>query len=173
MAGVSVLEWSVAGMNDLAAQMPGTGAWDRPGAAAVIDDMVWQVTLVDATMVRYYPEVYDMVLAGQPAAERRRIEGTLAGLRFVRNRMRRADFAGRPAGGTGPVTDWAWQPVSEPALASLPLVGRSWEMTRYQAYQQFVAGRPVGDVTGRATAFLSQAAAEVPADAGVRAPAGP
>lgn len=166
-----MLEWSVAGMNDLAAQMPGTGAWDRPGAAAVIDDMVWQVTLVDATMVRYYPEVYDVVLAGQPAAERRRIEGTLAGLRFVRNRMRRADFAGRPAG-TGPVTDWAWQPVSEPALASLPLVGRSWEMTRYQAYQQFVAGRPVGDVIGRATAFLSQAAAEVPADAGVRASAG-
>ncbi|MGH3159200.1 MAG: hypothetical protein ACRDNF_21865 [Streptosporangiaceae bacterium] len=36
-------------------------------------------TIVDATLVRYYPDAYDGVLAGRSAQERRLIEDTLAG----------------------------------------------------------------------------------------------
>jgi hypothetical protein len=58
-------------------------------------EAVWQVTIVDATLVRYHHEAYDAVLAGQPVPERRVTEGTMAGLRFVRNQLARA--AGRDA----------------------------------------------------------------------------
>ena len=60
---------------------------DRPHAFAVISEAVWWVTMVDATLVRYHPDAYDAVLAGHEAAERRAIEGTFGGLRFVRNQM--------------------------------------------------------------------------------------
>jgi hypothetical protein len=39
---------------------------DGPPALAVIAEVVWRVTIVDATLVRYYPDLYDDVLAGQP-----------------------------------------------------------------------------------------------------------
>ena len=48
---------------------------------------MWWVTLVDATLVRYHPDVYDAVLEGHGEAERGVIEGTFGGLRFVRNWM--------------------------------------------------------------------------------------
>jgi hypothetical protein len=176
---VSALAWSATAMKDMARRLPGISAGDRLRAMAVIGELVWQVTIVDATLVRYHPEVYDGVLARQSVAERRRIEGTLGGLRFVRNRLRdeaaQADFAGWPGGGSGrggPVADWAWQPVPEPALASLPPRGRAWEMARYHAYQDFLAGRAVGEAFGRAAAFLSLAASSVPAATEMSADAG-
>ncbi len=61
-------------------------AWE-PRALTVIGEEVWWVTIVDATLVRHHPDAYDGVLAGQFPAERRLIEGVLAGLRFVRNRI--------------------------------------------------------------------------------------
>ena len=54
----------------------------------MVSEAVWQVTIVDATLIRYYPDVYDAVLARRSPPQRRLIEGTMAGLRFVRNRMR-------------------------------------------------------------------------------------
>ena len=36
---------------------------DLPQALAVISEAVWWVTMVDATVVRYYPDAYDRVLA--------------------------------------------------------------------------------------------------------------
>jgi hypothetical protein len=175
---VSALAWSVVAMDDMTRRLPLVCADDRPRALAVIGEMVWQVTIVDATLVRYYPDLYDGVLAEQPRAERRRIEGTLSGLRFVRNRLRDQaayrDFVswpGGPGSGGGPVTAWDWQPVPAPALESLPPSGRSWEMARYGDYRDFLARRAVGETFARATAFLSLAASATPAVADITAAA--
>jgi hypothetical protein len=175
---VSALAWSVIAMDDMARRLPQVCAGDRPRALAVIGEVVWQVTIVDATLVRYYPDLYDGVLAEQSQAERRRIEGTLSGLRFVRNRLRDkaayGDFVSWPGGsgsGGGPVTAWVWQPVPEPALEALPPSGRAWETTRYGDYRDFLACRAVGETFGRATAFLGLAASATPAVAGVSASA--
>jgi hypothetical protein len=62
-------------------------AWDAGQAAAADSEAVWWVTVVDAPLVRYHPGAYDAVLAMKEAGERRAVEGTLAGLRFVRNQM--------------------------------------------------------------------------------------
>jgi hypothetical protein len=80
------------------------------------------VTIVDATLVRHHPAAYDDILAGQPAAERRLIETTLAGLRFVRNQMGQhldpADFIcpgpGRPGRDKDRIAAWTWKSLPEP-----------------------------------------------------------
>lgn len=177
-AEVSALRWSIAAMSDTAGRLAEAGSWDRRQALAVIAEAVWRVTIVDATLVRYHPEAYDGVLAGLVPAERRLIEESLAGLRFVRNRIGRdgdiAQFVepaalGRGAG-EGGVAGWAWKPVPEPAPA-LPRRARAWELTRYDGYRAALAGRAVGAVFGRAVAFLQRAAADaaVGTDAGVPA----
>jgi len=173
--GASALQWSITAMNETAQRLPAAGAWDQPRAFAVIGETVWQVTIVDATLVRYYPDDYDAVLAGQAADERRRIEGAMAGLRYVRNRMRHetdhADFIcpqPGPAAAAG-ITAWTWKSVPEPPMAALLPRGRAWELTRYRAYQSHLAGRAVGEVFGRATTFLRLTAAR--AAAGISAPA--
>src|SRR5439155_1628768 len=83
----------------------------------------------------------DAVLAGQTAAERQLTEGTLAGLRFVRNQIGdEADLAefvepgdsGQGAG-NGHITSWTWKPTPEPVVALLPRRGRAWEMARCRA----------------------------------------
>ena len=161
---VSALAWSAQAMAGMTRELPSVPAGDRPRALAAIGEVVWQVTIVDATLVRYYPEAYDGVLAGLPRADRRGIEGTLSGLRFVRNRLRHhaADLVAWPEGahpGGGPAAAWVWQPVPEPSLESLPPGGRLWETTRYRDYQDFLARRPVGETLGPVTDFLALAAA--------------
>ena len=169
-AGASALVWSITAMSETAERLARAREWDRPGAFAVIGEAVWRVTIVDATLVRYHPQAYDAVMAGQAPAQRQLTEGTLAGLRFVRNRI--GDHAGLaeflepsqpgPGAGEGRITEWTWRPVPEPALASLSPRGQAWEMTRYRAYQAHLAGHTIGEVFGRATAFLKQAAAKAP-----------
>jgi hypothetical protein len=178
-AGTNALQWSITAMSDTTDRLLKVAAWDRPRAFAVIGEAVWWVTIVDATLVRHHLDAYDRVMAGQPPAERQRTEGTLAGLRFVRNRIGgQADLAefiepsqtGQDSR-EGPITGWTWKPVPEPALASLPPRGRAWEKTRYRAYQAQLAGRTIGETFGRTAAFLKQAAANAPAitDTGVQA----
>ena len=180
--GASALQWSITAMNEAAQRLPVAGAWDQPRAFAVIGETVWQVTIVDATLVRYYPDAYDAVLASQAGTGRQRVEGTMGGLRFVRNRMRHeadhADFicprvgpAGRAGLDDGPITAWTWKPVPEPPMAALLPRGRAWELTRYQDYQAYLAGRPVGEAFDRATAFLRQTAAHAAAAAEIITPA--
>ena len=167
---VSALAWSITAMRDATERLPRVRARDRPRAFAVIGEAVWWVTIVDGTLVRHHPEAYDGVLAGQTPAERRLIEGTLAGLRFVRNRIgHEADLAEfiepsapGPGAGDGRVTAWTWKSVPEPALASLPPRGQAWEITRYRAYQAQLAGHTIGEIFGRATEFLKLAAANAP-----------
>jgi hypothetical protein len=177
LAEVNALQWSITAMSDTTGRLPRIRASDRRRAFTVIGEAVWWVTIVDGTLVRYHPEAYDRVLAGQPAAERRLIEETLAGLRYVRNRMGHdvdhVDFirpeATPPGGGAGRITDWRWNCLPEPAFASLSPRGQAWEMTRYQAYQARLAGRAVGETFERAAAFLRLAAARATATAPVSA----
>jgi hypothetical protein len=98
----------------------------------VIGEAVWWVTIVDATLVRHHPDVYDSALAGHAPAVRQLIEGTLAGLRFVRNRMGNqvdyVDFihpaACRPGADDDRITAWTWNPVPEPTVRVGPFQPR-------------------------------------------------
>ena len=169
-AEVSALDWSITAMRDATGRLLRVRAWDRPRAFAVIGEAVWWVTIVDGTLLRYDPDAYDGVLAGHGLAERRLIEGTFAGLRFVRNQMGQdvdhVDFihpeVSRSGQGDGRITAWTWKSVPEPTLASLPPRGQAWEMTRYRAYEAQLAGHPVGEIFGRAAAFLKLVAAKAP-----------
>ena len=117
-------------------------------------------------------------MAGQAPAERQLAEGTLAGLRYVRNRIGdEADLAefikpgaSGPDSGNGHITGWTWKPVPEPKLASRPSHGQPWEVARHRAYQARLAGHTIGETFARATAFLKLAVADAPAltDAGAR-----
>jgi hypothetical protein len=160
--GRNALGWSVTAMRDTAGLLAGL-AGDGSRAFAVIGEMVWWVTIVDATLVRHHPDAYDGVLAGTGPVRRREIEGTLGGLRFVRNRMRGDAGCGdlidpAPGGDDGLAAAWRWRPAAEPPLGSLPPRGRAWELSRHQAYQAHVAGRGIGETFEVVTAFLEAAA---------------
>ena len=83
----SALGWALVAMRDTTDRLGKVRASDRAQAFAVIGEAVWWVTIVDATLVRYYPDEYDGALAGLPGWQRRVTEATFGGLRFVRNRM--------------------------------------------------------------------------------------
>jgi len=180
-AEVNALQWSITAMSDTIQRLARVRAADQPRAFAVVSEAVWWVTIVDATLIRHHPETYDAVLAARTAPERRLIEGTLAGLRFVRNRMGsqvdHVDFI-RPrahAQGGDRLTAWSWKSLPTPSMSSLPPSGRAWELRRYRAYQAQLAGSSIGDTFGRVAGFLTVAAASapVPADAAEPAPARP
>jgi hypothetical protein len=163
---VSALQWSVTAMSDIASRLPKVSGLDKLRTLGMIGEAVWLVTIVDATLVRHHPEAYDRVLDDSEPAERERIEGTLAGLRFVRNRLGldsdlsdlvRARNAGHGLS-SGPVAGWDWRSAQKPELDWLSPRGQEWEMARYQAYQDELAGRTVGETFGRAASFLQQAA---------------
>ena len=163
-SGEVALAWSVAGMADAAERLGDAGAMDLPHGAALVSEAVWWVTIVDATMIRYHRGAYNRALAVLDRAECGTVEGTFAGLRFVRNQMGyRIDpvhfIEPLPGpGGTGgaPVAAWTWKPVPAPAPGQVPPRSRAWVANRHQAYQAQLAGRPVGEVITRAAAFLRQ-----------------
>jgi hypothetical protein len=160
-------------MRDVTDRLPRVKAADRQRAFAAVGEAVWWVTIVDGTLVRHHPEAYDCVMAAQAPAERLLIEGTLSGLRFVRNQMGQyadhVDFIAPGAGGgrSGErrITAWTWKPVPEPVLASLSLRGQAREMTRYQDYEAHLQDRTTGEIFGRSAAFLKLAAARATAPA--------
>jgi len=166
VADISALAWSISGMKEAAERVSRAKAWDRARAFAVISEAVWWVTIVDATLVRYHPEAYDRVLAEQPASERKLIEDTMGGLRFVRNQIgQEVDRIGfiRPKDGQrepadGCVAAWTWSPLPEPSCESLSADGKEWELTRYRSYQAQLAGHLVGETFSRASGFLNIAA---------------
>ena len=161
----SALSWAMIGMRDTTARLGRVRATDRPQAFAVIGEAVWWVTIVDATLVRYHPQVYEAALAALPDHERQLTEGTFGGLRFVRNRMGyyadHTDFIqplrNPECAADAPISEWTWKSIAPPALDSLPPRGREWEMARYRAYQAWLAGQPVGDTFNRAAGFLTVA----------------
>jgi hypothetical protein len=170
-AGASALVWSITAMSETTDRLPRVRPWDLRRAFAVIGEAVWWVTIVDATLVRHHPQAYDAVIADQTPAERELIEGTLAALRFVRNRIGdKADLAefiepgdSRAGAAERHITGWTWRPAPVPTLASVPPRTQAWEMTRYRAYQAHLPGRSIGEIFGRAATFLKLAAANAPA----------
>jgi hypothetical protein len=164
----SALLWSVTAMSEATARLPEAETWDRGRAYAAVGEAVWWVTLVDATLVRHHPGIYDRVLTGQSAAQRQLIEGTLGGLRFLRNQVGGgADLAQfiqatrSPGAGGGRLSGWRWKPVPPPVLVSLPPRAQAWETTRYRSYQAQLAGHTIGEIFRRAAIFLTLTAANV------------
>ena len=163
-AGEGVLDWSLAAMRETTSRLLRASGFNRPHAYTVITEAVWWCTMVDATLVRYYPDIYSATLAASNAAERQVIEDTFAGLRFVRNQMGykadHDDFIQPSDGSSGAAADrvaaWTWKPFPQPSLTSMPPRGQDWEMTRYRAYQAQLAGRRIGDTFSRAAGFLRQ-----------------
>ncbi len=177
-AETCALQWSLTAMNDTIERLSRTRAAHLPRVFAAIGEAVWWVAIVDATLVRHHPQAYDGVMALQAPAQCQLVEGTLTGLRFVRNQIGdRADLGefiepGDPGPGQGEdrITGWTWKPVPEPVLQAVSPRGRAWERTRYRAYQAYLAGHPVAQAFDRAAAFLNLAAANAPSvsDAGLR-----
>jgi anti-anti-sigma factor len=163
----SALTWSVTAMSEATARLSGVTVREHPQAVAAIEEAVWWITMVDATLVRHHPRVYEAALASRTPAERLLIEQTLAGLRFVRNWMGREGWAGAVIETGGPradhqrITGWTWKRVPEPALARLAPRGQAWEMSRYRAYQAYLAGQTIGTTIGRAVTFVTLTAASV------------
>ncbi|HEU5389740.1 MAG TPA: hypothetical protein VFV73_27955 [Streptosporangiaceae bacterium] len=159
-ADTSALDWSITAMGETIGRLGRAGGQDLADGFAVISEAVWRVTIVDAALMRYHPETYSRVLASEDPGQRRIIEETFGGLRFVRNRMgydtHPADLI-QPLVAAG-VAAWTWKPAPEPALGTLTPRGRAWEMDRYQAYQAQLAGQAVGETFTQAAAFLGIAA---------------
>jgi hypothetical protein len=164
-AQTAALGWSITAMQEAAGRLFRASGWDRADGYAMVSEAVWCVTMVDATLVRYQPDTYNSCLARQEPVRRLITEDTFAGLRFVRNQMgyhaAHADFIqplDTQAGAAGRVAEWRWRAVPEPALEVLTPRGQDWEVTRHRAYQARLAGCPVGESIGQATAFLCLAA---------------
>jgi endogenous inhibitor of DNA gyrase (YacG/DUF329 family) len=171
----SALGWALVAMRDTTDRLGKVRASDRAQAFAVIGEAVWWVTIVDANLVRYYPDAYDGELASRPEADRQLIDETLAGLRFVRNQvgtdLERVDFI-RPA----PVLieesrarDWTWAALPKPSGSALSPRGLTWELGRHQAYQSRLAGQPVGKTFTTAASFLKKVASGITMPDGARA----
>ena len=161
------LEWSLAGMHDAIERLAVHQPSDAAAAFEAIGEAVWWVTIIDARLIRQYMDIYDAVLAAHPTAQHPMIEGTLTGLRFVRNQMgedlTRTSLIQPPAtaGEIEPVTaSWRWARPPDSDLTGLPADIQPWEMTRYRAYGQWLAGTTVGLVFQRAASFLDLAASQ-------------
>jgi anti-anti-sigma factor len=154
----NTLNWSMAAMSEATARLPVVRVWDQEGAFAAIGEAVWWITMVDATLVRHHPGVYDDVIAASTPAGRRLISETLAGLRFARNWISRGAPLGEAietGAGTRRITQWTWKPISEPAHAWLPPRAQGWELARYGAYQARLAGHAIGETVGQVVPFLT------------------
>jgi hypothetical protein len=166
----SALHWSLTAMTGITQRLRQTGTRDSARGLAVISEAVWWVTLVDATLVRHHPAIYDRTLAAHTPAQRQRIEGTLGGLRFVRNQIARHTgpaslihpHPARPSPGSDRITAWIWKPAPVPGLACLPPPAREWETARYQAYQGHLAGHTIGETFQAAAAFITLTATSTP-----------
>jgi hypothetical protein len=157
----SALAWSLTAMREATWRLPAVKEWDQPRAFAAIGEAVWWITMVDATLVRHHPGIYDAVMAAQAAEERALTEQTLAGLRFVRNWIGREAGLGElietggPGAGSRRITGWTWKPLPELVLASHAPRGLAWEIARYRAYQAHLAGHSIGQTFGRAATLLT------------------
>ncbi|MCL2584260.1 MAG: hypothetical protein FWE35_17585 [Streptosporangiales bacterium] len=160
-APAAAIDWSVTAMAEAVERFGQAGTWDLPRAAAAAGETVWWITLVDATLVRYHPRDYENTMAGLSPAARRGTEEALGGLRYVRNRIGRSTDPAEliQAGADG---GWAWTPQAEPGLDGVPAGTREWELNRYRAYTEHLAGRDAAAVFRRCARFLEQAAGAVP-----------
>lgn len=161
----SALDWSLSAMTEIIDRLASVRTRDAARAAALVSEAVWWVTIVDWTMVRYHPETYDQILAAAPEGDRTAIEESLAGLRYARNnmggRIDDADFVAGPAPqqAEAATAAWTWRALPDPCLGALSPAAQEWELDRYRAYQQRLAGHAVDEAFGTAREFLAGVAA--------------
>jgi len=158
-APAAAIDWSVTAMTEAAARLSSSGSWDLPRLSEAVSDAVWWVTLIDATLVRYHPRNYEGALADK-STRRRKTEKTLEGLRYVRNQLARsADPASFIQPASGDLAGrWAWRPLPQPVLAGLGSRARRWELSRYRAYQERLAGHDITETFTWCAEFLTLAA---------------
>jgi hypothetical protein len=158
---VAALDWSLTAMAEATAKLARARSIDSRHAVAAVSDATWWVTIVDATLVRYYPDSYDALLDSQPQLQREEIEQTLAGLRYVRNQMGvhldPAEFISQDGGAL------AWSLLPPPDPGDLSQRGQEWENSRHRAYTSRLAGQPVARAFKLAGGFLRVAAEAAPA----------
>ncbi|HEY2298535.1 MAG TPA: hypothetical protein VGH43_12455 [Jatrophihabitans sp.] len=136
------------------------------------------MTMLDAALVRYHPNVYDDTLDRLSHADQALTEETLAGLRLVRNRVAEpGDLARFVDSGTtdsepltGQITSQRWKAVPARSSGSQSNSAQAWELARYRAYQNRLAGTAIGDTFDRSTTFLLAAAARAMATTHTDAP---
>jgi hypothetical protein len=75
------------------------------------------------------------------------------------------------AGCDAPITEWTWRSLPAPAVAALPPRGQEWELSRYRAYQDLLAGHGIGETFDRTSAFLDLVAGTAHATAEPATPA--
>ena len=181
LTGDTTLSWSIGAMNDTVQRLGKAAGIDLPDALALVSEAVWWVILVDAAMVRYHQTAYEQSLASLSPADRKVAEGTLIGLRFVRNWMGDyadpADFVQPeldPGGGDAPVAAWTWNSLPETDLGTVSPRGRDWRTARHRHYCAHLAHKPIGATIARAAAFLNSITLAPPAagELGERAGAG-
>lgn len=159
-APAPAIGWSVTAMAEAVERFGQAGTWDLPRTAAAVGETVWWITLVDATLVRYHPKSYENTMTGLGPAVRRGTEEALGGLRYVRNRIGRSTDPAeliRPGADGG----WTWAPQAEPGLDGVPAGTREWELNRYRAYADHLAGRDIARIFRRCASFLERAAGAV------------
>jgi hypothetical protein len=161
----AAFDWSVNAMTEVTRRLEDSGhaLGLLATAATAVSDATWWVTLVDATLVRYQPCEYDATLEPLPPAEREEIEQTLAGLRYVRNQVGLhidpVNFLqAAPATQGARAPTWTWSPLPAPVTRGLTPRSQEWEYSRHQAYQRWLAGRPVTRAFTLAAGFLRRAA---------------
>jgi hypothetical protein len=120
-----------------------------------------ELTSGDAAMSRRHPRTYGHVLAALDPAQRRAVEASLAGFRFVRRQLGYhadpVDFIKAEASSRGHGAAWDWSRVSPPP----PQRGTGREASPYREYQAQLAGHPVAETLQRTAGFLAQAHAAI------------
>jgi hypothetical protein len=159
-AADGTLAWSLTAMSEALRRLAAASAADIPQAVAAATEAVWWVTLADAAMTRCHPGAYGTALAALDPAARRAVEGSFAGLRFVRGQLGYhadpGDFIQpqpAPGGGSTPPATWTWAPLPPPP----PHRGAAREASPYREYRAYLTGRPLSQTLARAAGFLSQA----------------
>jgi hypothetical protein len=161
-AGDGALDWPVTAMTGALRRLDAASAADVPQAVAAAIEAMWWVTVVDATMTRRYPAAYGRALAALDPAERRALERSLAGLRFIRSQLGYfadpGDFV-QPAPGTRAVA-WTWRSLPPPP----PQRGTARDAGPYREYRTQLAGRPLAEALTRTAGFLSLTHAKAAGD---------
>jgi hypothetical protein len=81
------LAWPLTAMSEALRRLAAVSAADIPQAVAAATEAVWWVTLADAAVSRCHPRAYGTALAALDPGARRAVEGSFAGLRFIRGQL--------------------------------------------------------------------------------------
>ena len=170
----SALGWALVAMRDTTDRLGKVRAGDRAQAFAVIGEAVWWVTIVDATLVQVLPRrvrqraggAARVAAAGDRGHVRRpAVRAEPDGLLRRSRRLHPAPAGRRSRAATRRSPSGPGGRCPPPTLETLPPRGQEWELSRYRAYQDRLAGRPIGETFALASAFLTLVASQAGAAA--------